>query len=290
VQVESESRLARPLRRGIRSKALYDVSLPATGNAGAPPVSLTESHDESGIAARALVQHIFPTRFHKMSGIETALTYAIPGAGNQVGGDIVDAFALANGSATFTIADITGKGAAAAVNAALVKYATRAYASEGFHPEKVLRSLNRLYMENNAHERSESYLTAFFGLVDPARRVLTYASAGHEPAIVCHPGQPPLVLPPTAPMIALCNDDELPFSQATIPLQAGTVLVLTTDGVTEMRSPTGEPFGIDRLRDCACKHVHRSVEQQAERLLREALRFGRGRCDDDIAIMVTWFL
>lgn len=260
------------------------------GNAAAAAVSLTEEHDESGDAARALVKHIFPTRLHKMSGIETALTYAIPGVGNQVGGDIIDAFSLANGSATFAIADITGKGAAAAVNAALVKYAMRAYASEGFYPEKVLRSLNRLYIENNAHEQSESYLTAFFGLVDPERRTLTYASAGHEPAIVCRPGQPPFVLPPTAPMIALCNDDELPFSQATVPLQAGTVLVLTTDGITEMRSPEGEPFGIDRLTDCACRHVHRSVEQQAERLLGEALRFGRGRCDDDIAILVTWFL
>jgi sigma-B regulation protein RsbU (phosphoserine phosphatase) len=252
-------------------------------------ISLPERHDESGSAARALIQHIFPKRFYKMSGIETALTYAVPGAGNQIGGDIIDAFALANGSASFAIADITGKGAAAAVNAALVKYAMRAYASEGFYPEKVLRSLNRLYVENNAHEKTESYLTAFFGLVDPARRVLTYASAGHEPALICRQGQAPVVLPPTAPMIALCSDDEVPFTQASVPLQAKSVLVLTTDGITETRSPQGEVFGIERLRDCVRRNMEFSVEQQAARLLRESQRFGRGRCDDDIAILVACF-
>lgn len=287
MRVEPETLFARQQRK--RSKGLAGVGGFA-GRATAPAVTVTKGTDDFGLAARALVQHIFPSRFHTMSGIETALTYAVPGTGSQVGGDIVDAFALSNGFATFSIADITGKGAAAAVNAALVKYAMRAYASEGFFPEKVLRSLNRLYIENNANEQSESYLTAVFGLVDPARRILTYASAGHEPAIVCRPGQGAAILPPTAPMIAVCNDDELEFSQATIPLQPGTVLVLATDGVTEMRSPEGEPFGIDRLRNCAGQHFHDSVAQQAERLLGETLRFGRGRCDDDIAILVACFL
>ncbi|MGH7756864.1 MAG: PP2C family protein-serine/threonine phosphatase, partial [Vulcanimicrobiaceae bacterium] len=249
-----------------------------------------ELRDDVSDAPHALVRHLFPTRFLRMPGLETALAYAAPGMGNQVGGDIIDAYRLSNGTTSFSIADISGKGMHAAVNAALVKFALRAYASEGYTPERVLQSLNRFYIENNTYERTDSHLTAFFGLVDSARSRLTYASAGHEPIVVCHHGQAPLVLRPTAPMIGVDDGSRLPFAQASIPLQIGTVLVVTTDGVTEARAPDGECFGMERLRDCVRRNVDRSVENQVATLLRETEAFCQGPFRDDIAILVARFL
>ena len=97
-----------------------------------------------------MVAHLFPPKFIRLSGLETALEYRQAGNREHVGGDIVDIYRLLDGHTILSIADITGNGLKAAVDATFIKYSMRAYASEGFSPQRILRSLNRLYMEKNA--------------------------------------------------------------------------------------------------------------------------------------------
>lgn len=103
-------------------------------------------------AAEVLIKHLFAPPLHRINGVEYATAYRL--AQGAVGGDIVDVYHFDNGNVAFSIADISGKGAQAAIHAALVKYGLRCYASEGLTPERVLRSLDRVYLENNAFERS----------------------------------------------------------------------------------------------------------------------------------------
>ena len=48
-------------------------------------------------------------------------------------------------------------------------------------PERVIRALDRLYLENNAFEKTESFASVFFGIVDPTRRLMTYTKPGTSP-------------------------------------------------------------------------------------------------------------
>lgn len=146
----------------------------------------TPLHDEDRRAAEVLIRSLFSPSQHAIDGIEYHVAYAL--AEGAVGGDIVDVYHFDNGNVALSIADISGKGVAAAVHAALVKYGLRCYASEGLTAERVLRSLDRAYVENNAFERTESFSSAFFAIVDKDRRILTYANAGHEPVFLCRPG------------------------------------------------------------------------------------------------------
>jgi serine phosphatase RsbU (regulator of sigma subunit) len=129
---------------------LPSMSAPAEGQSSIniEPASAKET------AAQVLIEHLFANMDAKVPGISYAVAYHL--AEEFIGGDIVDVYHFDNNSVALSIADISGKGARAAVHAALIKYGMRAYCSEGLTPERALRSMDRLYLENNNFERNLS--------------------------------------------------------------------------------------------------------------------------------------
>ncbi|HUN28404.1 MAG TPA: PP2C family protein-serine/threonine phosphatase [Alphaproteobacteria bacterium] len=251
-----------------------------------PPAMGHLTHEERA-AAEVLMRHLFATTEHNIDGIEYHVAYAL--AERAVGGDIVDVYHFDNGNVALSIADISGKGASAAIHAALVKYGLRCYASEGLTPERVLRSLDRTYIENNAFERTESFASAFLGILDHDRRSMAYASAAHEPVILYRPKTGAEVLEPTAPLIGVFDDQHHLFKQRHVAIEAGTILVATTDGVTEARSPDGDFYGMERLvaSVSAAARSAPSMLYIIEHVLADVQRFSEGRLHDDIAALAV---
>ncbi len=159
-----------------------------------------------------------------------------------------------------------------------MKYGLRAYASQGLTAEHVLRALDRLYLENAAFERIESFASVFFGVVDITRRSLSYASGGHEAAALLVPGEPPRLLDPTAPLIGVFDDQHHLFRQLHVELPPGALLVATTDGVTESRANDGEFFGIERFLATAAELAEaapQTIVEAADRARRRPRRRAR---------------
>ena len=234
-------------------------------------------------AARVLVEHLFAQPSYRIPGIDYAVGYKL--AEGLTGGDIVDVYLFDNGNTAFSIADIAGKGVRAAVHAAMIKYGLRAYASEGLTAEKVLRSLDRLFLENNAFEQTEAFASVFIGILDTTRRMLTYASGAHEPAVLLRPGEPALVLEITAPLIGVFEDQHHLFKQAFIEVPEGSLFVAATDGFTEARRGN-DMLGIEGLVGLAEFHRDEDVDTIARMLLAEAEVFS-GNVRDDIAVLVA---
>jgi serine phosphatase RsbU (regulator of sigma subunit) len=245
--------------------------------------------DES-LAAMTLVEHLFPPQVRRLPGLEIAVAYRQAGNREHVGGDIIDAYRLLDKSTILSIADISGKGVKAAVDAALIKYSMRAYASEGFSPENILRSLNRLYNEKNLNDGEDSFVTAFVASFDPKTGMLRYASAAHEPVAVCEPGKPPYCLEMTAPMLAVFNEPETLFRGSTMEVKSRTLLVAATDGLVECRAPDGEFFGMHRFLRLIDDNRARDVQDVLAALLGAAESFSRSGYEDDTAILVARFL
>lgn len=239
-------------------------------------------------AAKVLVEHLFAQNDITIPGISYAVGYKL--AEGPTGGDIVDVYHYDNNCIAFAIADISGKGPHAAVNAALIKFGLRAYSSEGMTPERVIRALDRLYLENNAFEKTESFASIFFGIVDPTRRLMTYTNAGHEPVLLIAPDGTPSILAPTAPLVGVFDDQHHLFRQAFAEVVAGTVFVGATDGVTEARNASGEFFGMDRLVDVAVANRGLAEPEIVQAIVDAALAFCAGRRRDDIAIAAVRFL
>jgi len=242
-------------------------------------------HRESREAAEVLVEHLFAPVPVPVAGIAYAIHYRL--AEGRAGGDLVDVYGFDNASVAFTVADISGKGTRAAIQAAMVKYGLRAYASEGFNPEKVLRSLDRLYLENTAFDQTESFATVFFGHLDAERTTMTYASAGHESVVLVQPDGEPVVLEVTAPAVGVFEDQQHLFKQRNLAIAPGALLVAVTDGITESRRGRREFFGMKRFLDVVREQRDAQVDVVARTIADRALAFSDRPAHDDIAVLVV---
>jgi sigma-B regulation protein RsbU (phosphoserine phosphatase) len=275
-------RRIRSISSGIETVPDHPVTVATDGG-----ISTTELlfENTTATAAKALAEHLFANSDRSIAGISYALKYKL--AEGHVGGDLIDVYHFDNDEVAIAVADIAGKGTQAAVQAAMIKYGLRAYASHGLSPERVLRSLDRLYLENNAFESSDSFASVFFGKFDPTRRLFHYASAAHEPVVLVQPGAPAEVLTITAPLIGVFDDQHHLFKQAFVHLEAGSLIVATTDGVTESRNAEGEFFGIDRFVALIEKSRELSEVEIVNRVLRETEEHCHGLRRDDIAIIAV---
>jgi serine phosphatase RsbU (regulator of sigma subunit) len=163
-----------------------------------------------------------------------------------VGGDIYDLFPLGVGLWGIVIADVSGKGLAAAKKTAMVKYSLRSYAREHSSPGKVLARLNSALFDE---ENMTGFVTLFYGVLEENTGILHYASAGHETPILRRSDGRFEMLEPTGLVLGAAPDQEYDTDQ--IVLESGDGLLLFTDGLTEARSKeTGELLeipGVQRI-------------------------------------------
>jgi sigma-B regulation protein RsbU (phosphoserine phosphatase) len=189
---------------------------------------------------------LLPAELPAIPGFDVAAHYRTSA---RAGGDYYDFFPLPAGGWGLFIADVSGHGTPAAVLMAITH--AIAHARPGTHapPAALLQYLNdRL---TSAYTRNGTFVTAFYAVLDPAARTLTYATAGHNPPRLVRGDRViPLDACGSLPLGIL---DGQAYGQATVALQPGDLLLLYTDGITEApaRAPSPaaprEMFGTDRL-------------------------------------------
>lgn len=175
----------------------------------------------------------------------------------RVGGDFYDFMPLANGNLGIVVADVADKGVPAALFMALSRTLVRATAMGGRTPADALRRTNELILSD---ARSDLFVTAFYGVLDPRRATFTYANAGHNPPIWlrARSGRAYYL---NLPGIALGVIPEVNLREETIALGPGDVLALYTDGVTEALNDRDEELGVPRLEQVIRENVSRSADE-----------------------------
>lgn len=204
----------------------------------------------------------------------------------EVGGDFYDAFMIDGGRLAFAIADVSGKGVASALLMAVGRALLRSAANEFPDPSAAVAEANNQLCSMNP---KELFITAFFGVIDLNLGTLTYVNAGHDPPYVMNGTDQPVELTHTGG-IALGVLPGLPYSELTIPIDAGTSLFMYTDGITEAQNAAGELFGKERLegllvtsREVGPQTVIGSVLGNLERFTGNAQQF------DDITCIAVRF-
>lgn len=241
---------------------------------------------DRAIAADVLLRHIFVPPAQVVPGLHYAAIYRF--AEKHSGGDVIDVYQCGPQSTCFALTDISGKGVGAALHAGLVKYGIRAYATEGHPPRTVLRMLNRFYIENDQFERSDSFASVFFARYNAPSRELSYASAGHEGLLFLSPRGEVTVLQPSGPVVGILPDAPDIYTDGTMKVRTGSILIAVSDGITEARRD-GHLFEMKRFIDCALEHRHGSVEDLACSVARAAARFAGDRVIDDMAVLAVRF-
>jgi sigma-B regulation protein RsbU (phosphoserine phosphatase) len=182
-----------------------------------------------------------------------------------VGGDYYDFLDLGDHRIGIALADIAGKGIAAALIMAVVQASLRIVAADGDTslPELVAKINAFLHRSTGAN----SYATFFYAQLDLPSRRLRYVNAGHNPPYLVRrveSGVEITELSVGGTVLGLFPDVE--YEEGDIELRPGDLLVAFTDGVTEARSPGGEELGEERLQDFLRGAVEASTEEIASTL------------------------
>ena len=161
----------------------------------------------------------------------------------EVGGDFYDYYELADGRLVVTVADVSGKGVPAAF---FMMKAKSTLKSCVFRADSVAEALETANRRLHEHNDAFMFVTAWVGVFDPKNGVLEYVSAGHNPPFVRR-AEGSVERIDGRRSIALAALGETRYSAAETRLDAGDVLLLYTDGVTEAMDQAGGLYGEERL-------------------------------------------
>ena len=235
---------------------------------------------------------LLPAQLPQIPTLELASYYQ---TSRRAGGDYYDFFPLPDGRWGILLADVSGHGTPAAVLMAITHSIAHTLAGPPSPPGRLLAFLNDHLVARYTTD-SGTFVTAFYGIYDPATHVLTYASAGHNPPRVRHDGLRHEGRERATPRIrAIDRDGSLPLGidpgvtyQDTVErLSPGDYLLLYTDGITEARDPDNELFGVERLDDVLCQ-AHGGAHELVETVLQSVATFTRGRAPtDDRTLLVA---
>jgi len=159
-----------------------------------------------------------------------------------VGGDYYDFLDMGPGRVGFVLADVSGKGVAAALLMANLQGNIHNAVSASQDLPKLLASVNdHLYKYTDP----DRYATLFFGCYDDDARTLAYVNCGHSPPLLLRGSGTVERLAATATVLGLFGRWECSLAQTR--MEPGDTLSIFTDGITETTGTNAEEFGEERL-------------------------------------------
>ena len=201
----------------------------------------------------------------------------------EVGGDYYDFLDLGRGRLGLVVADISGKGIAAALLMANLQANLRSqYAIALDQPQLLLRSVNQLFYENTVES---AYATLFFAEYDGEAHSLRYVNCGHLPALLLRSDNSLERLRSTCTVLGLFK--EWDCSIGACPLTPGDTLLLYTDGVTESFNGAGEEFGEERLMQALREHRDEPARALLQSIVEQVRRFSPREQHDDITLIAA---
>jgi serine phosphatase RsbU (regulator of sigma subunit) len=232
--------------------------------------------------ARVVQAGLLPDQLPHIPGFGLAADWR---SAHQVAGDFYDIFPLTDGRWGMVIADVSDKGAPAALYMVLARSLIRATVEHTAGPAETLMQVNRaLFTQSSA----EMFVTVFYAVLDPTARTLTYTSAGHNPPIVRRASASTKIeqLPGGGMPLGLFG--EVSLTDATINLAPGDALVAYTDGLTEAFNADGEMFSGERLTHIVGAHPITSAQGLLDAIMTQVTTFvGGAPQSDDITLLVV---
>ena len=201
----------------------------------------------------------------------------------SVGGDYYDFVGLGADRIAILLADVAGKGIAAALLMANLQATLRSqYAGRVDDPARLVERANRLFFASTPDDR---YATLFLAEFNQATRELRYVNCGHVPPVLARAGGAVETLDATGTVIGLF-EDWFGESAATV-LAPGDTLVVCSDGATEAFSDDEEEFGEERLREAVAAHRHLAVPELLAALQTSVQQFAGAVQSDDLTLLVA---
>ncbi len=231
--------------------------------------------------ARQIQRSLLPRALPGLPGFELAATAV---AAEEVGGDVYDAQPVEDGVISLTIADASGHGLPAALQARDVITGLRMGAVDQHKISTTVQQLNRVIHQSGLVSR---FVSLFYGELEETGN-LSFVNGGHCPPLLFAGDGRVFELPSNGPVLGPLPDAAYKRSFAN--LRPGEILVLYTDGLIEREQTPGEEvqFGIERLVALVQGMMNETAEEIVAKLLDAVHEFGGGApWADDVTVFVV---
>ncbi len=189
--------------------------------------------------ASEIQQSLLPSQMPQVPGYQVAASWE---AAREVAGDFYDAFVLDDGRLAIVMADVSDKGAPAALFMAVARTMIRSHAHAGLGPMETLARTNDLILED---AESGMFVTVYHSVFGP-EGLSQHVNAGHNPPLFYrHETGEAIYMPRGGRAIGWFPDN--PLEMREFAMAAGDLMIYYTDGITEAENPQGDFFGEERL-------------------------------------------
>jgi serine phosphatase RsbU (regulator of sigma subunit) len=263
---------------GARDRAILDQLAALTSVA----VSNARLYERERTIARTLQRSLRPGALPQVPGLAAAVRFRPAGENIELGGDFYDLYKARDGGVAALIGDVQGKGPDAAAVTALARHTLRAAAAYEHSPSAALSLLHRALREQRNDDRFITVAYAHMQVAVEHVR-LELACGGHPLPLVVHPDGSVDAVGRLGTLLGTDIDPLL--ADVTVELEIGDVLVLYTDGVTEVRRDRTEVFGTRELVELLQTCGGLGPDEVTERVEAAVLAASDGRLRDDVAIL-----
>jgi serine phosphatase RsbU (regulator of sigma subunit) len=245
-------------------------------------ISNARLYERERTIARTLQRSLRPGALPEVPGLAAAVRFRPAGENIELGGDFYDLYKARDGGWAALIGDVQGKGPDAAAVTALARHTLRAAAAYEHSPSAILTLLHRALREQRSDDRFITVAYAHMQVAVEHVR-LELACGGHPLPLVVHPDGR---VDGVGRLGTLLGTDIDPLlADVTVELEMGDVLVLYTDGVTEVRRQRTEVFGSRELTELLSTCGGLPPDEVASRIEAAVLTASDGRLRDDVAIL-----
>ncbi len=224
---------------------------------------------------RGLLPHTLPT----LNGYDMAAHWQ---SAREVAGDFYDCFELDDHRLGVVIADVSDKGAPAAIFMAVSRSLIRGAAIATNTPEAMLRQTNLTILKDT---ESGMFVTVYYVILEPGGHFIGVNAGHNRPLLYRAESRQHEFLPRGGRPLGWFED--LPVQAIPYQLEPGDILVLYTDGLTESENMVGEPYGEERLVSVVRASAARAASEIVQAITGSVVDFmGEAPPFDDITLMV----
>jgi sigma-B regulation protein RsbU (phosphoserine phosphatase) len=218
-------------------------------------------------AARELQFRLLPPVLPKLRNLEIAAKFS---PARAIGGDLYDVLGYSNSRTAIAIGDVSGKGAPAAIYAALVSGILRSHAPIEPAPAEMLAALNYSLSERRVDAQ---FVSLIYALWDDDSRTLQVANSGLPRPMYCHNGKTQLIEATGLPL-GLFDDAE--YDEFTFQAEPNDIFVFFSDGILDATNKAGDLFGRTRLEKVVNGCAGNSAESMVKSIFKAVTEHASG--------------
>ena len=218
-------------------------------------------------AARELQFRLLPPVLPKLKNLEIAAKFS---PARAIGGDLYDVLGYSNSRTAIAVGDVSGKGAPAAIYAALVSGILRSHAPIEPAPAEMLAALNYALSERRVDAQ---FVSLIYALWDDDSRTLQVANSGLPRPVYCHKGKTQLI---EATGLPLGLFDDADYDEFTFQAEPDDVFVFFSDGILDATNKAGDLFGRTRLEKIITECARNSAESMVKSIFKAAAEHAAG--------------